>query len=147
MAVVSTNDKITNALSKYNKGLKQKLNSEFQKKVSGKDLSSNDFTDELKEKLENLEEISTDTFVTQSELDNKLATVSGGSSGGGFTFAVGDTQPVKASMWLDTSDFVSIQGSTATKTFSFDSSQPPITVSSTKPEGRNILWLNTSTES
>ena len=71
--MATTNEKILNALDDYNQGLKVKLNARFVKqtdiatdtyvtKVTGKELSSNDFTNELKSKLESVE---TDTYVTK----------------------------------------------------------------------------------
>ena len=54
MANITVNDKIKNALNIYHSGLNSKLDDTFQKQVSGKGLSTNDFTDALKEKLENI---------------------------------------------------------------------------------------------
>lgn len=71
--MATVNEKIKNALDDYNKGLKTKLDNRFVKKtdfatdtyvtkVAGKTLSSNDFTDADKLKLNSVE---TDTYVTK----------------------------------------------------------------------------------
>ena len=114
MANISTNDKIKNALSIYHNGLTNKLDNTFVAKVSGKNLSTNDFTDELKNKLESLENISTDTFVAKvsgknlstndftDELKTKLESLE---TDTGLTFASGNVQPAGNNiLWLDTSE-------------------------------------------
>ena len=71
--MATTDEKILNALDMYNSTLKTTLDGRFVKqsdidtdsyvtKVTGKDLSSNDFTDALKNKLDNVD---TDTYVTK----------------------------------------------------------------------------------
>ena len=49
--MATTNEKILNALDMYNSGLQKKLNEKFVQQVDGKGLSTNDFTDELKERV------------------------------------------------------------------------------------------------
>lgn len=49
--MVTVEDKIRNALNLYNKSLKAVLDARYVRQVDGKDLSTNDFTDELKDKL------------------------------------------------------------------------------------------------
>lgn len=70
MSTVSVNDKIKNALNLYNQALQQDLAGKYQGKVAGKDLSTNDFTDELKTKLEGID---TSDFV-QTETGKSLST-------------------------------------------------------------------------
>ena len=71
--MATVNEKIKNALNDYNIGLKEKLDARFVQqsdiatdtyvvKVAGKSLSTNDFTDELKLKLNSVD---TDTYVTK----------------------------------------------------------------------------------
>ena len=73
--MATTKDKILNSTFMYNETLKEQLDARFVKrtefdtdtfvtKVAGKDLSSNDFTDELKAKLNSVD---TDTYVTKIE--------------------------------------------------------------------------------
>ena len=56
----TTDEKIRNALNMYNGGLQTKLTNKFVEKVTGKTLSTNDFTDALKNKLD---AVATDTYV------------------------------------------------------------------------------------
>ena len=73
MATATIDNKIKNALNMYNTGLQEILPDKFVGKVNGKDLSTNDFTDALKEKLEAFSTETqvvdasafTDTFVTK----------------------------------------------------------------------------------
>ena len=73
MATATIDNKIKNALNMYNTGLQEILPNKFVGKVNGKDLSTNDFTNALKEKLEALSTETqvvdasafTDTFVTK----------------------------------------------------------------------------------
>lgn len=83
--------------------------------------------------LENKSGVSSDTTVV---------TVSGGS--GGFAFSYGDTQPVVKSLWLDTSEFVSIQGETPTQTIFLENAEDMLIVSDTQPDKNDCLWLDTS---
>ena len=64
MATVTTNDKILNALNLYNKNLQKKLSDEYVAQVEGKDLSTNDFSDAYKDKLDG---VNTDTYVIKIE--------------------------------------------------------------------------------
>ena len=63
---------------------------------------------------------------------------------GGVQIAIGDTQPVNASLWFDTSEYASIQGETPTQIITISKSDTPIIISDTKPTENNILWLDTS---
>lgn len=75
----TTNEKILNALSLYNTGLQTKLNAKFVAKDGDKVLSTNDFTDAYKAKLDGL-------------------------AGGGISIAVG-TSPPESGIWIDTSNY------------------------------------------
>ena len=62
MATVTVNDKILNALNLYHKSLTTKISDEYVAQEVGKGLSTNDFTNEEKNKLDG---ISTETFVVK----------------------------------------------------------------------------------
>ena len=61
--MATVNDKIKNALNAYNIGLQNKLSGVYVQKIQGKDLSTNDFTDALKTKLDGLSSVNTSNFV------------------------------------------------------------------------------------
>lgn len=77
--MATTNEKILNALSLYNTGLQKKLNEKFVPKDGAKVLSTNDFTNEYKAKLEGL-------------------------STGGTSITVGPDPPTSG-IWIDTSGY------------------------------------------
>ena len=70
-------------------------------------------------------------YVTREEYDCDTKVVQ---------IAVGDTNPTNASLWFDTSDYVSIQGETPTNTTNINNSN---FISNTRPTENDVLWFNT----
>jgi len=113
MAEVTTNEKILNALNLYNEALQEKISDEYVGKVTGKALSTNDFTDELKTKLDNVDEDAQKNIIEGITINGSSAVIDSDTKiasleieAGGFSFAVGSTAPENPNtLWLDTSEF------------------------------------------
>ena len=66
------------------------------------------------------------------------------STSSSFKVAVGDNQPVGAHLWYNTSDYVSVQGTTPTRIITIDDTENPIVRSNTRPSKTGVFWWNTS---
>lgn len=62
----------------------------------------------------------------------------------GLKIAIGDNQAVNKSVWLDTSDYASVNGAIATYSPSANSDNIEFVVSDTEPTDTNVAWINTS---
>ena len=80
--MATTSEKILNALNMYNQALQSQLDKKFVRQEGGKGLSTNDYTDEEKE---------------------KVRTMTGGGSGGA-EIKVGKDPP-DGGIWIDTSSY------------------------------------------
>jgi len=84
----------------------------FVQKVEGKNLSTNDFTDELKTKLEAVDEDAQENIIegitingTSAAIDTDTKIASLEISAGGMSFVVGSVAPENPNtLWLDTSE-------------------------------------------
>lgn len=71
MARYITLDNIDNILTKYNQTLSSRINSKVEKET-GKGLSSNDFTDAYKDKLDNLADSNSIEDITDSDITDLI---------------------------------------------------------------------------
>ena len=79
-------------------------------------------------------------YVLREEYDTNTTVSSG------VQIAIGDTQPVNKSFWLDTSDYASIQGATQTYGITLTDSDSAVTIGNTKPNKAGIFFDTSESE-
>ena len=96
---------------------------------------------EIKRGMKMARQTADERYVMRSEYSSGTTVTTAAS---GLQLAIGDKQPVNKSVWLDTSNYASVNGAIATYSPTESEGNVKFVVSDTEPTDTSVAWINTS---